>query len=152
MPKRGAKAKVPVPAPKQAKAAQPTSAAHENPVFCFRHADLNCDERWAFRPSGEDARELLDFLSNMAQLTWVQIEQQRADGHKRHHSQDVDSFDGDAKRDFRRSRLGERFGETMFRFRLSGEKRLWGFRVNAVFHVIWWDANHKVCPVEKRHT
>jgi hypothetical protein len=40
----------------------------------------------------------------------------------------------------------------MFRFRLAGERRLWGYRVGRTFHVVWWDWDHKVYPTEKKHT
>jgi hypothetical protein len=46
-------------------------------------------------------------------------------------------------------RLNEIFEDDMFRFRLAGEKRLWGFRVGNVFYVLWWDASHRVYPTER---
>jgi len=118
MPKKdGPKAKVAVRvASKQARAQQPPSSAHEKPVFCFAYADRNGDERWGFNPAGDDASELLQFLRHMGQLTWSEIERARAGAHKKHHEQEVESLDPAAQRDFRRYKLGERFGETIFRF------------------------------------
>ena len=119
----------------------------------FQHADRRGgDERWAFTPAGEDATELFQFICEMARLTWAEIERQQTGGrdrHRKHHDQEVDSICPEAKADFDRCKLGERFGETLFRFRLSGEKRLWGFRVGTTFHVIWWDPGHEVCPVDR---
>lgn len=46
------------------------------------------------------------------------------------------------------AKLGDTFGGTIFRFRLSGEKRLWGFRKGATFHAVLWDPEHKVFPTE----
>ena len=43
--------------------------------------------------------------------------------------------------------LDETF-EDLFRFRVGGKKRLWGFEVDGVFHVLWWDAEHQVYPTE----
>ena len=34
------------------------------------------------------------------------------------------------------------FTDCIFRFRLSGKERLYGFRVSTVFHYVWWDPNH----------
>jgi hypothetical protein len=36
----------------------------------------------------------------------------------------------------------------MFRFRLGGKARLWGFRSERIFHVVWWDPDHRVYPTE----
>lgn len=156
--KGGARGKLPAHAAvRQARAELPVSAARERPVFCFKHAQVNCDPRWAFRPATDEAAELLEFLRLMAQSTWAEIESMRTGGkdrHKKHHDLEVDAppFDSQAVRDLEKAKLGQEFGETMFRFRLSGEKRLWGFRNHATFHVVWWDPDHKVCPTEKNHT
>jgi hypothetical protein len=37
-------------------------------------------------------------------------------------------------------------------FRLSGEQRLYGFRCENVFHVVWWDPKHQIWPSAKKHT
>ncbi len=145
---RKAKARAVVPAGRQTKTELPTSTQGEKPLFCFAHADLNANPQWAFHPDGEHAPELFAFLCAMARLTWREIETMKAKSHKRHHDQDVESICADAKRDFKRSKLGETFGESIFRFRVDGEKRLWGFRKGATFHVIWWDPGHLVYPTE----
>lgn len=36
-----------------------------------------------------------------------------------------------------------------FRFRFSSLQRIWGVRKGPVFHVIWWDPEHRVCPSKK---
>lgn len=86
----------------------------------------------------------------MSRLTWREIEAQQTGEagkrHRKHHSQPVASFGSEAQEDFQKRGLGEIFGDEMFRFRLSGEKRLWGFRRERVFHAVWWDPNHKVYP------
>lgn len=85
----------------------------------------------------------------MGKLTWAQIEAMKAGGRPKHHSQDVETFDPKAQKDFRRAKLGETFGdEKMFRFRLGGEQRLWGIRRQQTFHAVWWDLDHKVYPTE----
>jgi hypothetical protein len=145
---RRAKARSVVPAGRQGKAQPFASTQSDRPLFCFAHADQNADPRWAFRPEDADAQELFAFLCAMAKLTWREIEAMTAKGHKRHHHQDVESLCADARKDFKSRRFDETFGEGIFRFRLDGEKRLWGFRKGATFHVIWWDPRHAVYPTE----
>lgn len=36
--------------------------------------------------------------------------------------------------------------------RLTGRQRLYGFLAGAVFHVVWWDPDHKIWPSRLRHT
>ena len=36
--------------------------------------------------------------------------------------------------------------------RLSGVQRLYGFRCENVFHVVWWDPLHEIWPSPKKHT
>lgn len=149
------KGAVPAGAGRQIRAETPPSTAQEKPTFCFAHVDRDANELWAFNPSGEHLIEIVEFIGLMGQTTWAQIEAMRTgrkDRHRKHHSQNVDTFGSQAQKDFHSAHLGERFGHDMFRFRLSGEKRLWGFRDHGVFRVIWWDPEHKVCVVDKSHT
>lgn len=142
---------------KGAKVAEaPRSTQHENPHFCFQFADRATQEAWKFKPSEGDAPPLVDFICEMAKLTWGQIEGQRVgtkDGsRRRNHSQEIRRLTSAAQKDLMKRQLPEMFDDTMFRFRLSGEQRLWGFRKRNVFHIVWWDPEHKVYPTEKSHT
>ncbi|MCX5209781.1 hypothetical protein OG689_10845 [Kitasatospora sp. NBC_00240] len=38
------------------------------------------------------------------------------------------------------------------RLRLGGKPRLYGFLIENVFHVLWWDREHEVWPSPKKHT
>ena len=119
------------------------------PVVSFQYADRSYDGEWSW-PSGEDAATLLHFLCELGQWTWGEIASQRYGGqtrHRKHHELDFSVVCGEAQT--RLSDLGhDQIFTEYFRFRLSGEKRLWGFRVGDVFYVLWWDANHMVYPID----
>jgi hypothetical protein len=122
-------------------------------VFCFQHIDRNGDARWAFNPRSEDAGRVLFFLCQMAQLTWAEIEAQKTGSgtnrHKKHHDQEVESLRSEAREALHQRKLGVIFGDSnIFRFRVDGTTRLWGFRQGRIFHVVWWDPNHQVYPTE----
>jgi hypothetical protein len=132
-------------------ASSPASTSGLKPLFSFAHVDRASKHKWAFKPDGDHATTLLAFICEMSQLTWGGIEQQRAGGHKKHHTQDIATMAPDAQKDLRRTKLDETFGgDEMFRFRLAGEQRLWGFRNGRIFHVVWWDWDHKVYPTPKK--
>lgn len=42
--------------------------------------------------------------------------------------------------------------DTLVRFRCSGPERLYGFLRGHVFHVLWWDPEHRVWPSMKKNT
>jgi hypothetical protein len=143
------------PAARKPRIAASASTGSENPLFCFVHADRVTDNEWAFTPGADHAPEVVGKLCEFAKLTWREIERQSTGGqrrHRKHHDMDLDKICSDAQADLKASKLDERFGDTLFRFRLGGEKRLWGFRNGRIFHIVWWDPKHKVCPSEKRHT
>lgn len=128
----------------------------DRPKFSFRYADRSDNGGWRW-PEGDDAAEVLNFLADMSCLTWTEIKAQLTGSgkygprHKKHHYQAFDTVSPEAQKRF--AQLGlERTFEEYFRFRLAGEKRLWGFLVEGVFYVLWWDTAHKVCLTEKRNT
>jgi len=43
-------------------------------------------------------------------------------------------------------------GEDLTSIRLTGEQRVWGFKVVNSFYLLWWDPKHTVYPVPKKHT
>lgn len=134
-------------------AGQPASSTNsQHPQFCFRYADRATREDWVFKPSPDDAQGILDFTCEMARLTWREIEAMQTgerDRHRKHHSMAVGKIESAAQADLTKRKLGETFGDEIFRFRLGGEKRLWGFRQDRVFHVVFWDPDHKVCPQDR---
>lgn len=128
------------------------SPQDETPHFCFRHADRRSRNPWVFKPQGADAEALFGFMRDMCQSPWKEILGQRTGNftrHRKHHDQPVESIVQEAQDDYAAAKLDEVFGDDpIFRFRLTGEQRLWGFRRGRVFHVVWWDPNHLVYPTE----
>ena len=122
----------------------------QKPVFSFEHLDRSQPGEWSHDlSSDEHAPEVLAFLCEMARLSWSEIGAMQTGGrrrHKKHHSQEVSSLRPEAQRYAEQRGFDRIFGEDAFRFRLGGEKRLWGFRVGRTFHVVWWDPLHKVYP------
>jgi hypothetical protein len=149
---KGAKARRTKLPEKAAKAAPPAvSSQHETPFFCFRHADRATANEWSFKPDAAEAPGLFTFLCDMGRRKWSEIDADTTGTfkrHRKHHTQAISSVDTKAQKDIAQLRLDEVFGEDLFRFRLTGEKRLWGFRAQRTFHVVWWDPNHQVYPTE----
>jgi hypothetical protein len=145
---RQAKARKGQPLSKTAKAELPAvPAQQQTPLFCFCYADTSTRNAWKFEPDADEAPGLFDFLTKIGRSTWSEIERMQTgvrNRHRKHHSLPIASIESAAISDIRNRKLDETFGDSIFRFRVSGEKRLWGFRRDRTFHVVWWDPHHKV--------
>jgi hypothetical protein len=134
------------------KAEQPGSWKDARPVFCFQHADRGSKQSWKFDPSQKESKVILTFLCEMAGLSWKEIHALQKDGRPKFHSQLLGTLTRKAQKDAERMNLAETFDDEMHRFSLGGQRRLWGFRRDRTFHVVWWDPSHDVYPVSKRNT
>jgi hypothetical protein len=124
--------------------------ANGYPSFSFQFADRTHDGSWKWFQDDE-AREVMDFLADISRSTWNEIGNQMTGGrnrHRKHHDQPVEGLCKEAQDRLATLQLDEVFGEEIFRFRLSGTRRLWGFVEEAVFYVLWWDADHRVYPTD----
>jgi hypothetical protein len=121
---------------------------HQRPVFSFALLDRAYAGEWGWHLLNDsDARKLLDFLAEIAQLTWSEIRAQTASGRKRHHDQSIERLCSDAQRRLTELERDD-MGPTMFRFRVGGPIRFWGYAVDGIFYAVWWDPRHRVYPTE----
>lgn len=122
---------------------------HAQPVFSFALIDRHYEGQWGWhRMSHADARRLHEFLWDMGVLTWEEIRRQTSGGHKKHHPHPIERFCKEAQ-DRITQRGHDDIATSMFRFRLDGTTRLWGYDLgDGLFYVIWWDPDHKVYPTE----
>ena len=122
----------------------------EMPTFSFRYADRAFDGAWKWATDVE-ASQILHFICEMEKLTWFDIKAQMTGSkvrRKRNHYQEVSTLCSAAQSRITQLKLDEIFPEQMFRFRLDGPGRLWGFLVAGIFYVLWWDTDHKVYPLD----
>lgn len=83
--------------------------------------------------------------------TWGEIQSEmtgnRKNRHKKHHDMDVDILRKEAQK--RLYDLEYDDFDKIFRFRISGRKRLWGFRICECFFFLWYDPKHEIYPSGK---
>lgn len=124
---------------------RPTPGDNRPVVFSFRYADHEHKGSWSW-PTGADAARVLRFLCDVSQQTWHEVLTYRENGQLIHHEQAVDTVCDEAQQRF--TELGHDVrAEVLFRFKLGYRERLWGFDLNGIFYVLWWDAKHKVYPL-----
>jgi hypothetical protein len=115
------------------------NAGKENPVFSFLHV---CDNHCLLSAwQGQELLELISTFKTMESLTWNDLVLKRHRGldYRKEEeytkplppvvSQDVD----------------------VCRVKVDGnKKRLWGYRTNNVFRILWFDREHEVIPYHKQ--
>ena len=144
----GRKSKIPKPSKKKQQNRIPEQATQLNrpsnpddefPSFRFTYADKN---RWVLSDwSPSEINDLIEGLKKIEQYTWAQI---RCHGSKKrsesvgtgyklidNHPDFPDTIPED-------TRLSE--------MRIDQKKRIFGFRVQPVYYIIWFDRDHSVCP------
>jgi hypothetical protein len=119
-------------------------------TWCHSKADLESKWSWG-EPrswSQEEWERIIHppFVS-FSNLTWQEIDAFSSEsGHKMHHGHEVGDLIIEAQRRWLTLDL-EQF-ESIFRFRLGGTKRVWGYIVQSHFHIVWWDRSHSIYPTE----
>lgn len=113
--------------------------------FCFYDAG----GKWTFT-NEEFHNDILDHLIAYERMCWKDIIQASGGKSKgngtNNHSIQVADIIKEA-----RDRLNEIavYRDELFSLRLTGKKRLWGFRVHNILNIIWYDSNHEIYPTQK---
>lgn len=110
-------------------------------------AELGC--RWEL--NADEVAQLLTFLNSLTQKTWREVRAETdGKGRPRNHGHSLTDIAREAQD--RLIELDYEAEETIFRFRIQGQLRLWGFRSGNLFRILWYDPEHKVYPVSKKNT
>lgn len=138
--------------PRQVRAgADPNSIFKTLMTWSIDDADREGEWSWGPRDwSTEDWDEVLaPKLLEFERLTWAEINEAFTGTNEKrrrmHHDMPKGSLSSEAKE--RLSYL-EYSNELIFRFRLGGTIRLWGFRIVSEFQVLWYDPEHQIYPVD----
>lgn len=128
---------------------QPASIAGK-PVFRFETLDRN--GKYAFDLNRDDFEEhdFLEKMINYSQMTWTDIERQTHDrGKSKHHYlKPYERLSKEARSRLAQMQLDD-FSDCIFSFAFNNLTRIIGIRIDDIFYVLWYDANHGVYPVSR---
>lgn len=84
-------------------------------------------------------------------LTWAEIKKQTHDrsNKSKHHLLDYAGLSKEAAARINKLEL-EEYTDSIFSFALQNKVRIIGVRINEVFHVIWYDPDHRFYPSKKK--
>lgn len=95
---------------------------------------------------GEGVRAIREKLANFESMTWAEI---FAKAKKQNHGVPLTDLCAAAQAEAQRIAPDV---DTFHTLHLCGKQRVWGIFSQGVFHILWWDPQHQVCPSLKRHT
>jgi len=126
--------------------ASPDSVLKRTPVWRFSLMDRQGPWGWANIPSADVFIYVLcQKLKNFETMTWDEI-----DRNKQNHIMPVFRVSNQAQKRLKEIKLNDR--DELYSLRLSGKERIWGIRALDSFYILWWDPEHTVYPVSKKHT
>lgn len=139
-------------AEKAPKAVKDGSRFGSRVTWCTTRADIK--DSWSWGESRAWLQDEWDNVihppfKNFENLTWQEIDRLSSDtGHKMHHGHEVGELIPEAGQRWKELDLYQY--ESAFRFRLGNTERVWGFIVQAHFHIVWWDRKHSIYPTEPK--
>ncbi len=121
-----------------------TSVSNEHFRWDVRNADFDGEYGWKKVEIKTLFREIIPKLRQFESMKWGEIEGEDS------HFVDVDKCSTEAQKRLKRIKLDDL--EQLFSLRIGGKKRIFGWREKSVFHVLWWDPDHKVYPSKMKYT
>lgn len=96
-----------------------------------------------------------DFLDKMiiySNRKWSEIKRDTHDKAKsKHHFLESNELSKAAQERIRKLKL-EEYSDSIFSFSFDNKLRVIGIREDELFHVVWYDPEHKFCPSHLKHT
>ncbi len=118
-------------------------------TWCIRRSDVHGAWSWGDARQWTDEEwcdDIVPKFGEFEKLLWHEVHAQSSEsGHAMHHTHELHEVNAEAQA--RWLELGLEEFDTLFRFRLGGQKRFWGFRLGAHFFGVWWDRSHRIYPV-----
>ncbi|MBP2622277.1 hypothetical protein ACVRXQ_13150 [Streptococcus panodentis] len=123
----------------------PNSYKQSSPVWSFDLADFDHDE-WSVLNPDFIEKEIFKALKSFESMTWQEIDS--ASGGKKkgtnNHFISFESMINEARN--RADELKLLQHESLYSLRIQGKIRLFGVLNNGIYHIVWYDGNHAICP------
>lgn len=136
--------------PEKRTAKQTYSSDRLYPVWRFDKLDRG--GKFAFDLNREDFehKHFLDKMISYSRLSWQEIKRQTHDksGKSKNHFIPADELSKEAQERIKILHL-EEYSDSIFSFAFLNKLRIFGYRENEYFYVLWYDPNHEIYPVEK---
>lgn len=127
----------------------PDSYLSKRPSWRFEKTDSDCD--WDLL-AADNLPKTLQKLKIFEGMTWSEIQKQTHDtGKSSNHFISLDLLDKKAQNRFEELKYDD-YSDNIFSLRLNNKERLFGILIDGVFHIVWYDKEHQICPSKMKHT
>lgn len=92
------------------------------------------------RANAQDFQQIFDRLKSFETMTWQAIDQTKSCGFM-----PVEQMSKEAQD--RLEETGRDEYDALYKLRITQKGRLWGVRMEQVLHLLWWDPEHLVYPM-----
>ena len=124
-------------------------------TWCDTHSDVSGDWSWSEPRQWDDneyAQTIKPHMDSHNSDSWNDVENKTYSGKKKYRKllnkyQPLDSLCNEALVRWHDLEHISEF-EELFRLRLGDKKRIWGIRIQHHFYMVWYERNHKICPVK----
>ena len=121
-------------------------------IWVFDKIDKNGDFSFDLNKPSFDHFGFLSKMIEYSNQTWAEVRKATHDQSKsKHHFIAARELSKSAQKRFKDLKLDES-SDAIFSFSFNNKLRIIGIRESQFFHVIWYDANHSVCPSNLKHT
>jgi hypothetical protein len=114
-----------------------------------RDIDHEYGGEWDWDLTSREAKNVLDLLAQMSELTWREIKDRKNsskyNSRPLFHSQQIDTICSEAQQRLDELEIAV---DEVHRFRHGNLGRLWGYMMGPTFNILWWDRGHRICPVD----
>jgi len=115
--------------------------------ICWRFKHVDLDGRWGFdKITSEHWLEIQAKMAHCESMTVRELVTSR----RLFKEYDLSAITADALKRLDDLQLGDL--TKIHRLEFTGLKRLYGVLMGNVFHVVWWDPLHEICPSLKKNT
>lgn len=130
-----------------------TSSDTKKVIWAFDMIDNTADFAFNVQKINEngDLDTIVSKMIEYNQLTWSEIKRQTHDksNKSKHHFLDFGGMSKEAAERIRKLEL-EEYEDSIFSFALQNKLRIIGVRINEIFHVVWYDPDHRFYPSKKK--
>lgn len=128
------------------------STDDKNVIWVFDKLDKDGEFAFDIDGDGFRHRDFLDKMISYSNRKWSEIKRDTHDKAKsKHHFLEIGTLSKAAKERIKKMEL-EEFSDAIFSFAFDNKLRVIGIRENELFHVVWYDPEHKFCPSHLKHT
>jgi hypothetical protein len=124
-------------------------AGNSGDRLCWRFTHVDHDGPWGF--SDTETAEFCGILRRLASFESMTVDEAFHRGDYPGKDYDVEAIPNSTALD-RLEALGLADQTKIWRLQLGGQPRLYGFLHGNVFHVVFWDPEHKIWPSQLKHT